>query len=298
MKMNVTIKQLRAFVTAAQHLSFSKAASELAMTQSGFSLLVQDLEAQLNVRLFDRTTRRVTLTAVGKGMLPMAHRLLGDLENVCQHVADLREGRLGKVSVAVLPSIAAVLMPQLLTAFRARYPGIAVSIKEAHAGQLVEHVVQGTVDLGVGVRLGPTDDLAFDVLLKDFLVAVLHAQDPLADKEAPSWQEIAERPYIAIADTSSVYRLAARAFDEAGVDISPSFQVASMATAVAFVRCGLGFTLLPEMGLSMLKLDGLAVRHIHAPHVHRDIGVYRLENRHLSPAAEAFRQMLTDTLRG
>src|ERR1051325_10620738 len=85
--MNISSRQLKAFVLTARHQSFSRAAEQLFITQSGMSVLVRELEAQLGFRLFDRTTRKVTLTQFGTKFLPVAERSLRDLETAALHLS-------------------------------------------------------------------------------------------------------------------------------------------------------------------------------------------------------------------
>src|SRR5207302_2043235 len=84
--MNITSRQLRAFLLTARYQSFSRAADQLFITQSGMSVLVRELEAQLGFRLFERTTRRVTLTEFGSKFLPIADRSLVDLESAAANI--------------------------------------------------------------------------------------------------------------------------------------------------------------------------------------------------------------------
>ncbi|WP_454618335.1 LysR family transcriptional regulator [Bradyrhizobium cenepequi] len=292
--MNVSLRQLRAFVAAADHGSFSHGATELTVTQSGFSLIIRELELQLGVRLFDRTTRRVALTEAGHEFLPKARRILDDLDSACQEVRELRDKRRGKVSVAVLPSVAASIMPGMLATFRERYPAIELRITEAHANQLFEQVHQGEVDIGVGVIFERHDSLGFTLLKKDPLIGVFDTHDPLSKRKDISWSNLADKRYIAInRSRSSIHHLASQAFRETGHSTEPSFEVGSMTSAVAFVQCGLGFTVVPEMALSMLRVEGLETRRIRGPIIYRDIAALWRKKRSLSPAAATFKDELT-----
>lgn len=291
--MNVSIKQLRAFVAAAEHASFSHGAAEMAVTQSGFSLIIRELELQLGVRLFDRTTRRVALTGAGGEFLPKARRVLKDLEAACQEVRDLREKRRGRVSIAALPSVAASIMPGMLKKFGERYPAIDICLTESHADQLFEQVCQGDVDIGIGVKFEQHENLSVGILRKDPLMVLLPAADPLSKRREVSWSNLIDKKYIAINRTrSSVHHLASKAFREIGHTVDPSFEVGSMTSAVAFAQCGLGFTIVPEIALTMLRVEGLQARKLRGPIVNREIAMLWFNKRSLSPAALAFKEAL------
>jgi DNA-binding transcriptional LysR family regulator len=105
--------------------------------------------------------------------------------------------------------------------------------------------------------------------------------------------DLIDHNYIGITDTSSIHHLINQAFQSAGFAERRAFQVASMATAVAFVRGGLGFTILLEMSLTMLRIEGLFVRPLEQPAVHREIGAFWSNTASLSPAGVAFRSALS-----
>lgn len=289
---NVTLRQLRAFEAAAACGSFSQAAAELGVTQSGFSLLIREFERQLGLRMFDRTTRRVALTAAGQEFLPRAKRLLDDLDDAYQDLLELRDLQRGRVAVAALPSIAAGILPPLLHRFRAANPSISVRIEESHADLLAEKVEKGEADFAIGAVLGERPPLAFRELARDHLVGVFQPAHPLAQRQEVVWEELLDVPYISISDTSSVQVLAHRAFQQVGIQPQPSLTVEAMTTAIALVKAGLGFTLVPESALAMLRTDDLAVRRVLQPSIHRDIAVFWSRSRSLSPAAEALLEAL------
>src|SRR3979409_1110064 len=121
--MNITSRQLKAFLLTAQHQSFSRAAEQLFITQSGMSVLVRELEAQLGFRLFDRTTRRVSLTEFGGKFLPIADRSLLDLEAAAANIGRSATEADRHLSIGATPLVAAGLLPPAIPEHAKRKPG-------------------------------------------------------------------------------------------------------------------------------------------------------------------------------
>ena len=113
-RINLTLHQLKVFMVVAQQGGFTSAAEELSSSQPGLTSAVRQLEEELQVRLFNRTTRRVELTSAGLELLPVAERLFAELDLTVQSLRDLGNVRRGLVIVAALPSLSATLMPQAL----------------------------------------------------------------------------------------------------------------------------------------------------------------------------------------
>src|SRR5262245_1670489 len=128
-RMGVDLHQLRIFVAVARLGNFTRAAERLGLSQPSLSLHIRQLEQDLGVRLFDRSTRSVALTPAGDDFLPTAERLLDDFQSAVAAVADLAARRRGRVAVAVLPSVAAELLPRAMAALHARHHGITVSLR-------------------------------------------------------------------------------------------------------------------------------------------------------------------------
>src|SRR5262245_656673 len=149
-RMGVDLHQLRIFVAVARLGNFTRAAERLGLSQPSLSLHIRQLEQDLGVRLFDRSTRSVALTPAGEDFLPTAERLLDDFRAAAAAVADLAARRRGRVAVAVLPSVAADLLPRAIALLRARHPDVSVSLRDDVAEHIPARVRSGEVDFGLG----------------------------------------------------------------------------------------------------------------------------------------------------
>jgi DNA-binding transcriptional LysR family regulator len=157
--MNINLHQLRIFVAVARLGNFTRAAERLSLSQPSLSLHIRQLEQDLRVRLFDRSTRSVVLTRAGEDFLPTAERLLEDFQSAIASVTDLAARRRGRVTVAVLPSIAAELLPRAIALLRLRHPDITVALRDDVAEHIPARVRGGEADFGLGAIDGIDADL-------------------------------------------------------------------------------------------------------------------------------------------
>jgi DNA-binding transcriptional LysR family regulator len=289
---DVNLKQLRAFVAIGRLGSFTRAAGALHTTQPALSARIRELEAALAIRLFDRSTRSVRLTQAGEDLLPVVERALDDLGSVLDRAKDVAARGAGRVAVASLPSIASRVLPVAVARVRARYPGLAVTLRDALADRVLELVRAGEVDFGVTGAVGGDPALAFAPLFSDRIVAVLPARHPLARARRVALEALIEHPLILMDRDSSVRQVVDGTCAALGRLPAPVFEATFMSTAVGLVRAGLGITLLPSSAHEVAAAKDLAVRAIDHPGLVRRIGVLSLKARSLSPAA----QVLVDEL--
>ena len=149
MQMNLSTRELHAFVALAEQRSFTRAAGSCHLSQPAFSALIRALEESLGSRLFDRTTRSIELTAAGLAFIEPARRLLRDAEEAVADVRDHAARKRGRVSVAVLPSLAAGWLPPLLADYHARYPGIELDVADVLSDACIERARSGAANFAL-----------------------------------------------------------------------------------------------------------------------------------------------------
>src|SRR3982074_1713791 len=165
--MNVDLHQLRIFVAVARLGNFTRAAERLHLSQPSLSLHIRQLEQDLGVRLFDRSTRSVVLTQAGDDLLPTAERLLDDFQSAVASVGDLPPPGRGRVARALLPSVAAELLPRAIALLRIRHPDITVAVRDDMAEHIPARVRNGEVDFGLGAIDSVDADVLGSPLVKD-----------------------------------------------------------------------------------------------------------------------------------
>ena len=204
--------------------------------------------------------------------------------------------RSGSVHLAVLPSVAATLLPDALARLRRDHPGIRVLVHDAVARRVGERVKDGAAELGIGTLSGPDASLHATPLFEDDLVAVLPPGHPLARRAVLTPALLATVPLVLTDPDSSLRALAERAFAQAGLVLRPAYEATYMSTAVAMVRAGLGIGVLPATALDLKVAPVLQTRPIDAPAMRRRILLLRRAGSSLSPAAEALEEALQATV--
>jgi len=295
--MNINLRQLRAFVTIGRLGSFTRAAEALHATQPALSAQIRELEDALAVKLFDRSTRSVTLTQAGFDLMPSVDTVLTDLSSVVERARDVARRNTGRVTVAALPSLAATLVPRVIVRLREQHPGIVVVIKDALAERAVACLRAGEADLALTSAPPPDRELSFTPLFADRMVAVLPHAHPLANARTMRLADLLDAPLVLMDRDSSVRRIVDGACASIGRLATPAYEVAFMATAIGLVRAGSGATLLPSSASELLAAGDLVIRDLDAPRIERELGVVKQRRRSLSPAVQAFVAVLTEVAR-
>jgi len=285
---HLTLSQLSAFMKLAETSSFKDAATLLGVSQPALSRTIQHIETRVGVRLFDRDTRTVTLTPAGERLRPLAIRLLEDYETVFRELKEFVDGREGVIRIAALPSVASALLPSAIQRFQPRFPGVRIEIWE-DVGQQVHNVARdGTADFAVAPPPDAAGDLRYQELLKDSIVLVCRADDPLAATPEHNWSVFEDSRFIAMSQETGLRTMVESGLAQAGVAVERLFNCSAVTTAGALVVAGQGIAALSRLTMAQLHSETLVWRPLVDPAVARSIGVVRHKSRSLSPAAQAF----------
>ena len=286
-RINLTLHQLKVFMVVAQQGGFTSAAEELSSSQPGLTSAVRQLEEELQVRLFNRTTRRVELTSAGLELLPVAERLFAELDLTVQSLRDLGNVRRGLVIVAALPSLSATLLPQALALFRNQYPDVRVQLRDGIASEIVEMVRAGHADFAVGALGGAQHALKFTVVMRDRMHLVCRAGHPLSSLGEVPWRALIDYPFVAMNAGSSVRYITDSAFAELGVVKVPEQEVSQLTTMFGLAKAGLAVTAMPAAVMRAFDVEGVVKLPLVDPVVERELGFIVRRGHLLSPAAEA-----------
>lgn len=286
--MNIDVRQLRAFVTVAESGSFTRAAGSLNLSQPALTVQIRKLEEGLGLRLFDRNTRSVALTRSGRELLPALGRILRELDGVVAETRQLSTMQRGIVRLAVLPSFASGVLPEIIAEFRRRHSGIGFSIRDVIASRVAELVAAGEADLGLtgGTVLGP--DLEILLRSTDRMHAVYPEGHALAQRAAIGIADLAGHPLVLMDQATSVRQVVDAAFAAAGIVPLVSAEVTYMASAVGMVRAGLGVAILPGSAMEVRAERSLRSQRIVGEGFARPIAVVKRRGRTLPPASERF----------
>lgn len=291
--MNINLRQLRTFLAVARMGHFRRAAESVHLTQPAVSRQIAELESELGVRLFDRTTREVVVTESGRYLESALARVLDELETVLGQVQTEGERRRGKVRVASVPTLSASLMPTAISTCLGRFPELTILLGDQPQHQVLDAVRGGEVDFGVAIEPPPGEEFDVQTIMHDAFVLVCPRDHPLAKKRRIDWQALAAVPLVLLDHGSGSRRLIDAAFDERGIEPSIVQQVGHPQTAFSLVAAGLGVCVTPGLSLSMPLDPSLASRPL-TPTVRREVVLIRRRNRSLSPPAEAAWHVIAD----
>lgn len=280
------LRQVRAFLKVAELESFTRAAAELHISQSALTVQIRQLEEELGVRLFDRSKRRVSITAAGRDLLGPLERLLLDTAAIVDYARDISAVRTGHLNIAALPTIAADLLPRTIHEYRKLYPGVHVVLHDVVADRVLEFVVKRVADLGLGTSRRATSVTA-KPLFQDQLAVFVLPSHPLARQEEVTLRELLKFDLILPNRESSVRRIVEGALPRDSAAVSVRHETNYIPTALGMVRCGLGVTILPESAADWSG-DELVRIPIRKPALTRQICLLQHKDRALPPAAITF----------
>lgn len=298
MEINLSARDLRAFQAVARTLSFSQAARSMHLSQSALSTLIGRMEAGLGARLFDRTTRSVTLTAAGAALAKQADQMLADWQRTIAAVQDVAAVRRGSVTVAALPSLAARIVPRLFRLFGQQHPDVRLSLIDTLSEPAFELVREGRVDFALTAANPAYSDLDYLPLAGDSFVLLAARSHPLGCSSASiRFSETLRWPHISMSRPTSVRQHADAAALRNGIQFQPAYEVDHLATIGAMVQEGLGVAALPAMAADVIPDSGLVRRPIAHPVIRRSIGFVKRREGSLSPAAQAMLSILQQQMR-
>lgn len=284
--MNVTLRQLRVFIEVARLKSFSRAGEEIGLTQSAVSRCVRELEAELGLKLIDRTTRDVKLTDVGANLIASVSRLLGDLDDTLREIREIGEQRRGRVIVAASPTIACLLMPRVVAASERQFPFVTLGLRDDVQSDVLRKVKSSEVDFGVVI--GPLDvaDLVCEPLMIDSFCLVARADHALASYAQVPWTALNGERLVLLDHASGSRPLIDAALAAQRVNASVVQELGHSATVFGLVEAGIGVSVLPWLSLPLPAGSSLVARPL-TPRAERTVELVRRRDRSLSPAAQA-----------
>lgn len=286
--MKITLKQIEGFLAVAEAGNFSSASRRLNIAQPALSQAIKDLEAELSVRLFDRTTRRVELTDAGREFQRSASKVLEELEHAVGNVHDLAERRRGRLRIAAPPLLAAVVLPQAIAEFRNRFPGISVQLADVGTEQIVEAVRSGKADCGLGTFSPAEDGIERTPLIRDSLMLFCGHASVFGDATSVGWRELANQPLITLTRDSGIRLLVEVGFEAAEIPLKPAYEVTQITTAIALVEAGLGVSVLPTYALAAARHRKVTGKLLTDPGISREVVLIHATGRSVSPAVSAF----------
>ncbi len=288
-----TVHQLTVFRAVAQHLSYTRAAETLYLSQPAVAQQVKTLEQMLGLRLFARSGRRIVLTPAGQEFLNHVDRLLTRLAETTPVVHEIHTLRRGSVVIGASISAGTYVVPPLLGSFHARYPQIHVTLLVANRHSIEEDLLTHQIDLGVMGFIERRERFVVELLRPFELLVVASPFHRLAGRSAIPLHDL-QKETLLMRERESVTRLTTELhFTQAGVPIPASLELGNIEATKEGVAAELGIAVLPRESVALELASGdLVVLDVQGFPLQRQWYVVHVKGRRLSLAANALRQLL------
>lgn len=289
--LNVTLRQLRIFQSAATHLSFARAAQELHLTQPAVSMQIKQLEDTLGFTLFERVGRRVVLSDAGLSIYRCAQDVSGNVAELEWVAQQHTKAEVGRLNIAALTT-ADYLLPRLITAFLADKPRVTVSLRTGNGATVARYLEENVVDFAVTGAFAQHDAIVFEPLFEQVFVVVAAA--PMKPRGARRPISFLASHSLIVREATSPSRAATEAFlAQHGVVPQVRMSLASDEAIKDAVRSGAGIAVMPlfavQLELETKRLVIIDVEHFPQP---RPWNVAIRRGKKLSSIAESFRRFL------
>lgn len=282
----VSVRHLRSFVSVAHQRSFTKASKLLFVTQSSLSLTIQHLEEDLGVKLFDRTTRQIELTSAGEEFLDSAERLIRDFDSTLRGMRALGQRKRGSVSIAAVPSVMTLLLPDTAARYIAAFPGVDVNLREETARNVQMQVLRRHVDFGISSLWFPNTELAFEPLFDDHYGVIFAANHHFASRKSNiKWEDLEKQQIAGYSVDLATRNKLAKTPRIAEHVSDPRYQASNASVIATLVRSGLVVSVMSALSAKRPPLDRLKFRLLCGPDCFRTIGILTRKEKSLSPAA-------------
>jgi DNA-binding transcriptional LysR family regulator len=285
--MKIDTLGLQAFVAIAEQGGFQKAAETLFITQTALSRRLQNLEALLEVKLVERTTRSVALTVLGAEFLPQARRLLADLSNALVEIQKTGRAQRGDVAIACVPTVGVRYLPHIIRDYSARYPDNRIKILDHASSGVAEAVIRREAEFGINIGGPHQPELTSVPILQDRFALICRDDHPLSSRRSLAWRQLAPYPLIFAGEVSGNRPLLDAALGTRSVTLQSHFEVQRSSTAVGLVAEGVAAAVVPTLAIQKGAYPRIKVVALTDPVVSRTLALVSRKNSHLSPAAQA-----------
>jgi len=257
------MRHLRCLVAVAEELHFGRAAQRLHLSQPPVSLAIKELEAELGVTLFERTSRRILLTRHGEAALQDARAVLARAELLKRRAKDAARGASGTISIAFISLAAYSFLPAALRRFTQSHPSVKVTLQESTTDQMLAELEKGTLDIGlIFASPGMADALAYRPLRREALIVALPEKHPLAAAATVPLEQLAHERFLGFERHYGPMIFDAMVATCMRHGFSPElFPARQMHTIVSLVSGGIGVALVPA-SVKALHREGVVYRPI------------------------------------
>lgn len=283
------IRQIEYFTEVAKHLSFTKAASTLHVSQPSISKAIQNLEAELGVPLFYRSSKQLELTDAGKAVLVNAQAVLAAFKNLRSELTDLMELKKGEIRIGIPPIVGVEFFSKLISIYKEKYPYIEIKLTEVGTKKIRQGVDEGDLDIGLICNLCvPNEQLDVISILKDPLMLIVHKDHPLAALSSVEMHELEKESFIIYRKDFTLYDRIIEECSKNGFYPTIVCESSQKDLIVEMVAAKLGIALLPKKICDKLQNDKIVSIPFKQENLFLELGLTWKKNKYLSFAVREF----------
>jgi DNA-binding transcriptional LysR family regulator len=286
MAINFDLNDLLAFRAVAELSNFRKAAESVHLSQPAFSRRIDKLEQALGVRLLERSTRRVSLTTVGRDFERKVRELLDELDTTLLSIRGVAATRMGEVTVACVPSTVNYYLTEVLHRYHAKHPKVRVKVLDAGANEVLAAVARGEADFGINFMGAQEGELEFKPLVEERFVVACRRDHPIARLRNVKWSQLASHDLISVNRSSGNRLLLDQALAGVAVGQAGIYETLHVTTALGLVEAGLGVAAVPSMAMPRRDHPLLVSVPLVEPVVKRKVGLIKRRGRPLPASAQ------------
>jgi Transcriptional regulator len=294
----LTLRQFRVFEAVARHLSFSKAAAELHLSQPAVSMQVKGIEAILGLPLTEQLGKKIYLTDAGREVLHASRAITARLDDLQANLEQLRGMEGGRLNIAVTTTVSAVAT-DILARFRGAHPKISIHLDVSNRESVLGQLAANRIDLAIMGQVPGGLDLEATRFMDNPLVVIAPPDHPLARKKKVSLRDLASEPFLVREAGSGTRGAMERFFADKGLELRTSMEMSSNEAIKQAVQAGLGLGILSLQTLEQeLALKRLAVLKVEGFPIMRHWYIVHRTDKRLSPVAQAFKNFVLGHARG
>ena len=288
----LTLRQFRVFEAVARHLSFSRAAEELHLSQPAVSMQIKGIETILGLPLTEQLGKKIFLTEAGREVLHASRTITARLDDLQANLAQLQGINSGRLNLAVTSTVNAVAT-HILVRFRGRHPGVSIHLGVANRELVLEQLAANRIDLAIMGRVPDGLELEATRILDNPLVAIAPPDHAFVRAKKLSLRELASEPFLVREAGSGTRAVMTRFFAEKGLELRSSMEMSSNEAIKLAVQAALGLGILSLQTLELeLAQKRLAVLNVEGFPIMRHWYVVHRADKRLSPAAQAFKDFV------
>ena len=292
--MKIDTLGVQALVALADQGAFGRAAQALHITQAALSRRIKNLEEFLGVKLVERTTRSVALTAIGQDFVPQARRLLAELESALVDIRETGRALHGDVTIACVPTVGVQFLPAIVKRYAARHPDNRLRILDHSSSEVAAIVLRREAEFGINMQADTHPDLATVPLMEDRFVLVCRDDHPLAGRKRLTWRQAQGHPLILGGHEGGHRPYLDAVLQAHGLRLRAAYEVQRSSTAVGMVAKGVAAAIVPGLAVQEQGDPRLRAIALTDPAVSRPLVLVMRRNAALSPAAQALYDMIRE----